>query len=241
MYPTANAGRERAAAEVLVLQVPDCPNLGEIEEASCNVAGYVNGVEELVEDGVVDPDRVGIVGFSRTGYYVLEALTTSAWHFKAASITDITSGGYLQYMATVDRQGNSLQHESDGMIGASPFGEGLQVWFKRSPDFNMDKVKTPLQVVSLGQPDLLFMWEPYAALRLLHKPVDLIVLRQGTHVLTNPTERMVSQGGTVDWFRFWLKGEEDPDPAKAEQYTRWRNLRTLQEENQRVPAQSRAP
>jgi len=25
-------------------------------------------------------------------------------------------------------------------------------------------------------------------------------------------------------FRFWLKGEEDLDPAKAEQYARWRAL-----------------
>jgi hypothetical protein len=44
---------------------------------------------------------------------------------------------------------------------------------------------------------------------------------------------MASQGGTVDWFRFWLQGEEDPDPAKAEQYARWRELRELQEENER--------
>jgi hypothetical protein len=42
---------------------------------------------------------------------------------------------------------------------------------------------------------------------------------------------MVLQGGAVDWFRFWLKGEEDPDPAKAEQYARWRGLKKLQDEN----------
>jgi len=29
----------------------------------------------------------------------------------------------------------------------------------------------------------------------------------------------------VDWYCFWLKGEEDPDPAKSEQYRRWRKLR----------------
>jgi len=40
---------------------------------------------------------------------------------------------------------------------------------------------------------------------------------------------MASQGGSVDWFRFWLKDEEDPDPAKADQYRRWRDLRKLQE------------
>jgi hypothetical protein len=29
----------------------------------------------------------------------------------------------------------------------------------------------------------------------------------------------------VDWYSFWLKGEEDPDSAKAEQYVRWKKMR----------------
>jgi hypothetical protein len=37
------------------------------------------------------------------------------------------------------------------------------------------------------------------------------------------------QQGAVDWFTFWLKGEEDPDPNKALQYARWRELRKLQQ------------
>jgi hypothetical protein len=32
----------------------------------------------------------------------------------------------------------------------------------------------------------------------------------------------------VDWFTFWLKDYEDPDPAKTQQYERWRELRKLQ-------------
>ncbi len=118
------------------------------------------------------------------------------------------------------------------MIGAAPFGAGLVQWLERSPEFNMDKVQTPLQVVALGRPDLLSMWEPYAALRYLNKPVDLVILDSDEHVLTYPAARMASQGGTVDWFSFWLKGEEDPDPGKADQYTRWRELRKLYEEDQ---------
>jgi hypothetical protein len=42
---------------------------------------------------------------------------------------------------------------------------------------------------------------------------------------------MVSQQGTVDWFCFWLKGEEDPDPAKVGQYQRWRELKEIQQES----------
>jgi hypothetical protein len=77
------------------------------------------------------------------------------------------------------------------------------------------------------------MWEPYAGLHYLHKPVDLIMLNTDEHVLTNPAVRLASQGGSVDWFRFWLQGYEDPDPAKADQYMRWRALRKMQVENEK--------
>jgi hypothetical protein len=36
----------------------------------------------------------------------------------------------------------------------------------------------------------------------------------------------------VNQFRFWLKGEEDPGPGKADQYVRWHELRKLQQENE---------
>jgi dipeptidyl aminopeptidase/acylaminoacyl peptidase len=183
---------------------------------------------------MVDPERVGIIGFSRTCYHVLTALTTSTLGYRAASITDGINGGYFQYIMDADL---STLNELDAIIGVPPFGKGLETWLQRSPDFNMDKVTTPLQIVALGKWGVLSSWEPYAALRCLHKAVDLIVFTEGQHVMTNPSERVISQGGTVDWFDFWLKDEEDPDPAKAEQYKRWRELRKMQEENERKPYQ----
>ena len=225
LLPTAFAAQELAAAEILVLQVQDCIDSQTPEEGPCQVAIYEGAVEQLVADGLVDPDRVGIIGFSRSCYWVLEALTAGVTRFRAASITDGVNEGYLQYVTNVDAFGNWVAREADATIGARPFSEGLQQWLKRSPGFNMDKVTAPLQVVAPGRNGLLEMWEPYAALRYLGKPVDLILLPEGTHVLTNPAERLTSQGGTVDWFRFWLNGEEDPDPAKVEQYRRWRKMR----------------
>ena len=56
-------------------------------------------------------------------------------------------------------------------------------------------------------------------------------MRDGLHVLEKPRERLVASGGNLDWFCFWLKGEEAPDPAKAEQYKRWRELRKLDEKD----------
>ncbi len=233
IFPTANAAQELAAAEILVLQVRDCPIRTSPEEGPCQVAGYEAATEQLVADGFVDANSVGIIGFSRTCYYVLEALTTSTLRFKAASITDGFNAGYLQYMTLLDLGTNDNEHEVDAMIGAPPFGQGLQQWIKLSPEFNINKVTTPLQIVALGPASALMTWEPYAALRYLNKPVDLIMLAEGTHVLSNPAERMVSQGGTVDWFRFWLKGAEDTDHAKAEQYVRWREMRKRQEQNEK--------
>lgn len=57
-------------------------------------------------------------------------------------------------------------------------------------------------------------WEWFAGLSDLEKPVDYILLPEGSHILTKPYERHVAQQGMVDWFRFWLLGEEDPDPAR---------------------------
>jgi dipeptidyl aminopeptidase/acylaminoacyl peptidase len=235
LFPSAFAARELAGAGIIVLQVSDIEGcgtrLGSPEEATCAVATYEAAIEQLTRDGLIDPGNAGIVGFSRTSYYVMHALTTTTLHFKAASISDGFNGGYFQYLTTVDLNHNANTRETDVVIGSRPFGEGLRQWLERSPEFNVNKVTTPLQVVALNRATVLLVWEPYAELRALNKPVDLFVLPTGTHILSNPAGRMASQGATVDWFRFWLQDYEDPDPSKAEQYKRWRELRKMQEEN----------
>jgi dipeptidyl aminopeptidase/acylaminoacyl peptidase len=241
-FPSAFAAQELAAADIVVLQVQDCPVRESAEEASCQIAGYKAAIQQLAAAGVIDPDRVGIIGFSRTCYYVMQALIDSTLHLRAASITDGIILGYVEYMMTWNVWGNEHAHDANSIIGAPPFGKGLEDWLKRSPEFNLDKVAAPVQIVAIGRPSALTMWEPYAGLNYLHKPVDFILLPgPGTHVLTNPAQRAASQTGTVDWFRFWLKDEVDPDPQKREQYDRWRGLRDLQEANSRGGNNEPAP
>ena len=227
-FPTAFAARELAAAGIAVLQVSDeqfCATATP-SEGHCAVSDYEAAAEQLVSEGLVDPEKIGIIGFSRTCFYVMETLTTSSLHVRAASITDGFMIDYFQYLLT-----EAGADEAKSIIGAAPFGEGLHQWLEGSPGFNLDKVSAPLLVVGGGPAGVLSMWEPYAGLRYLQKPVDLIMLNSDEHVLTNPTVRMASQGGSVDWFRFWLQDYEDPDPAKAEQYARWRELQKMQDEN----------
>ena len=231
VYPTAFAARELAAAGMLVLQTPSCVARMTPEEASCNVAGYQAAVEKLVSQGLVDENRVGIVGFSRTCFHVLAALTSERIKFRAASITDGLDYGYYQYLNFGQDYHGGIMREANAIYGSPPFGEGLKKWLLNSPGFNSNKITAALQVVANGEPTLLEMWEPYASLRLQGKTVDLILLRNGTHVLTNPAERYASQTNTVDWFQFWLLDREDPAPAKASQYRRWRAMRKLSGKN----------
>src|SRR2546430_14477456 len=92
----------------------------------------------------------------------MEALTASSTPFKAALVTDGWMMTYLEYIFTIDAQYNAGPRQLDTVIGASPFGEGLRQWLKRSPGFNLDKITAPLLVVAEGRVSLLTMWEVYA-------------------------------------------------------------------------------
>jgi hypothetical protein len=244
VFPTAFAARALAGVGMVVLQMgpvqagDQCP-VQTPDEDPCVVSGYQAAIKQLLSDGLVDEERVGIIGFSRTCLTVMKVLTSNAFPIKAASITDGVMATYMQSMLTVDFKENLIPKFAQDVIGAPLFGEGLQEWFKRSPSFNLDKVNVPLMVVGEGPGSvIIWVWEPYAGLRLLHKPVELVMLNTDEHVLTNPKVRMASQGGTVDWFRFWLQGYEDPDPRKNEQYMRWRGLKELQVENEKKASQA---
>jgi hypothetical protein len=121
------------------------------------------------------------------------------------------------------------------IYGAKPFGQGLKTWIESAPGFNLDKVDVPVRVeAASGIGAVMEEWEIYSSLYLQGKPVELIYFPDGAHPLVKPLERLASEQGNVDWFRFWLKGEEDPDPSKTDQYARWHELRKLQEQESRT-------
>jgi dipeptidyl aminopeptidase/acylaminoacyl peptidase len=225
-YNTAFAAQPLAARHIVVLQIDDIfyDSLETPQEPARALAAYESAIRELDRRGVIDPERVGIIGFSRTSFYVKYALTHSALHFAAAIICDGFDAGYFQYLLFA----NSIpfrDSEMDAVIGTRPFGDGISEWRKRSPGFLLDKVTTPVLIQAIGPTSLLGEWEWFSGLKRLNKPVDLLYLPTGTHVLVKPWDRIASESGTVDWFCFWLKGEQDPVAAKATQYERWNRLR----------------
>lgn len=225
-FPTAMAARPLASAGMIVLQIDERRDHAmEPMEASDQEAGIEAAIFRLDADGLIDPDRVGIVGFSRTSWHVEEALLHSPSAFAAAVIADGVDMSYMQYLL-FGEENPELKAEFERINGGEPFRRrDLQRWIENAPSFSLDKLQTPLRIESHGGSSILQEWETYAALRLQHKPVDLIDIPGGQHLLQKPLERLASQQGVVDWFRFWLEGYERPGPQDKSQYARWRELR----------------
>lgn len=234
IFPTANSARAMAARGIVVLQV------GEIttdamatprEPFENGTAGYVAVVERLVAENVVDPRKVGVIAFSRTGWYVLDSLIHRPELFAAATLAECTSESYYEYLMNADYLGPQRAKGIAEGIGPDPVGAGLARWISDSPGFNLDKIRVPVLFEEHSPVAMMYSWDLYAAMRLQAKPVELLYFRNGEHILFKPRQLLASQEMNVDWFDFWLNGHEDPDPSKAEQYVRWRALRTLRKEN----------
>jgi dipeptidyl aminopeptidase/acylaminoacyl peptidase len=227
--PTAYAARELASAGFVVLQIQKDmkPPLDEAE-AQEHLEAMRSAIEYLSTDGLIDPHKVGVVGFSWTCWYVENALIKAPNLFAAATIADGIDHSYMDYhLFAVDSVW--MKEQEDKITGAEPFGEGLKRWFEMSPGFHLDQIQTPLRIEAIAPISILQEWEIYSSLRMQNKPVDLIYFPAGTHIHQRPLERLASQQGNVDWFRFWLQGYEDLDPSKHSEYLRWEKLRVEQD------------
>jgi hypothetical protein len=57
-------------------------------------------------------------------------------------------------------------------------------------------------------------------------PAELIVYPRTAHNLVAPAMQRESAERNLEWFEFWLNGRESSGPHKAEQYARWRRMKS---------------
>ncbi len=243
VYSTGEAAQPLANHDVVVLQMPDPPydQMGIPREAPLFTEGVEGAIDYLSGQGIIDPTKIGVEAFSRTCYYILYLLTHSRYPIATATLSDGVDFSYMQHLvfATTRAGAGSYRSEAEQINGGPPFGAILKTWLERAPGFNLDRISTPIQLTALGWPgSVLSEWEPYAGLLLQGKPVEMIYMPNASHILVKPWERLTSQQGAVDWYLFWLKGEEDPDPIKTEQYARWHRLRVMRDSTERKPQTS---
>lgn len=214
-------GQALAAQGMLVLQVAE--NLRGVEgtpdEMEAARLGYEAAISHLAERGLIDRDRVGMIGWSATGPTVAYMMTHSEYPIAAVAFTHTAPYGWWYYLSL----GGS--REIEGRFGSEPFQEGFERWLEGSPALNLARVRAPLLMFGAGQAGV---WDWYAGLRRLERPIEFVYQPRGTHDVYRPGQRLAQNQALVDWFRFWLKDEEDGDPARADQYARWRLLRDQQ-------------
>jgi hypothetical protein len=84
----------------------------------------------------------------------------------------------------------------------------------------------PIRLVSIE--DRVAQWEWSVSGKMQKKPLELIEIPGGSHILERPSDRRIAMQGLVDWFRFWLQDYVDPSPVKQEQYARWGKLKSIE-------------
>lgn len=207
---------------------------GGIGEAAFQAELWDSAVDKLAGDGLVDRSRVGLIGFSRTGWYTEFALMHGKTPYAAATAVDNVKYGLSEYWLSPRREGTVRGF--DAMYGGPPFGATRTAWEKYSISFNMEKIRTPLLMEQMGygrQYDrstiipipLADSLEIYSSLKRMNKPVDFYYYPLEEHQPDHPLARLSSIQRNIDWYRFWLQSHIDLNPTKQTQYSVWRSFR----------------
>ncbi len=174
----------------------------------------VSGIKALIKKGFIDSTRMGIQGQSWGGYQVVYLITATnlfkaAW--AGAPVANMTSAyGGIRWESGLNRQ---FQYEkSQGRIGASLW-EKPQLYIENSPLFHLQKVKTPLVIMS-NDADGAVPWyqgiELFTAMRRLGKQVWLLDYNGEAHNLVERRNRKDIQIREQQYFDWLLKGEKPP-------------------------------
>jgi dipeptidyl aminopeptidase/acylaminoacyl peptidase len=101
----------------------------------------LEGVDALVKDGVADPDRLTVGGYSYGGY-MTNWLITQTNEFKAA----VTGAGAVEHAANWGN--DDLTYDDANYLGGATPWQNPGLYQSEAALFQMDKVKTPTHIVA---------------------------------------------------------------------------------------------
>ena len=152
----------------------------------------------------------------------------------AAIASPQTTPSYYWSNALPGRDFADAMREFFGVDNPDEAPEGMQVV---SPALNTDRIKAPL-LMQLPENEARGQVELHARLARTPTPSELFAFPDENHLKFQPRHRAAAYRRSLDWFRYWLQGYADPDPAKAEQYRRWDAMRRARDEAQGSNARS---
>jgi dipeptidyl aminopeptidase/acylaminoacyl peptidase len=168
------------------------------------------GVDNLVEKGLVDPDRIGAMGWSNGSILTIQLTITNPDRYKVASV----GAGDVEWLsdwANVDF-GEAFDHY---YFGKTPL-EDPQLYIDKSPLFKMDRVKTPT-LIFFGTVDRQVPteegWSHYRALYTIGKaPVKFILFpgeAHGPRKLTHQLRKLNEENAWFDRYLFKINPPEN--------------------------------
>jgi len=184
-----------------------------------DVEDILSGVDAMVAQGIADPDRMAVMGWSNGGY-LTNCIITKTHRFKAA----ISGAG------VVDTAMQWMIEDTPGHV--VNFSQGLpwartESMRKSSPLYDLHKVKTPT-LIHVGANDARVPVQHARALfraldQYLKVPTQLIEYPGEPHSLGKRAHRKAKVEWDMAWLDHWVlnKDSEAPespgDPAKTEQ------------------------
>lgn len=172
------------------------------------------GVDRVIDTGVADPARIGIMGHSYGGYSAL-ALITQSRRFKAA----VMRAGFGDLVSAYGQLGTdgtnyllSWAEHGQGRMGGTPW-QVRDRYIENSPIFYLDRVETPLLIVE-GTDDFAFLAdEVFTGLRRLGKRVEYARYLGEGHFesLWSRSNQLDYLKRVLSWFDVYLKGAQAPE------------------------------
>lgn len=159
----------------------------------------MTGVDFVIQLGVADPNRLGVMGWSYGGF-MTSWVVTQTKRFKAASAgAPVTN--LMSFNGTADIPG----FVPDYFGGQS--WDIIEVYQKHSPMFNVKGVSTPT-MVQHGEADVRVPisqgYEFYNALKAQGVPSRMLVLPRQPHGPNEPKMQVAAMQANLDWFEKYI-------------------------------------
>jgi dipeptidyl aminopeptidase/acylaminoacyl peptidase len=167
----------------------------------------MTGVDRVIEMGVADPDRLGVMGWSYGGF-MTSWIVTQTSRFKAAS-----AGAPVTNLMSFNGTADIPSFIPDYFGGQ--FWEAMDLYQKHSPIFNVKNVTTPT-MIQHGEADVRVPisqgYEFYNALKFKGVPTRMIVLPRQPHGPNEPKMQLATMKANLEWFEKYLGSK--PETSK---------------------------